>query len=715
MYCNFRNLSVICDEDSLNFSCLFCPNGADQEIKFIDNAVLKVITASGAHPAAADYPCRKHIIQREIDRQVLIIQLSGGTYPAETLELRFTLTAERLLIQSFSRATVGIEGEILWGKEPATSTFGVRLNAEESRLRSACGPAFSIHDNALFDRQEDRVLEFCSTDKFQVGFDWQSGTYRFRFESGLDYGRSIAFKIHEHFCRDKFHIPYAPVDKRHGFTTPPVGWMTWYALQFRTDAGAVIENARKLAETFGRFTDKLCIWVDWEWGHRAFDGLGQDGVDIFTPRPEAYPDGLAAVAAQIRALGLVPALWIGATNDGRRNRLMREHPEWVLARHPVWCGQWWVDPSHPGVIDQYIPTVFRQISDWGYLAVKWDCLPVTLTICDEYHDRFFNDAISSDTALRNAVSAAREVLGPEVYLLSCSGETERDITFAMDKFSAARIGGDVFGWEEFLNNSVRRVHHFYPWHNTVLYADADNLVLRREFNTPAQARSRVSFIGLTGLPVTIGDELSELDDFRIDLLKRIIPVADIHPMDLHCQTAGKTAVVVNLTVCKPFGEWHVAGIMNPGDTPLELSLNLNADLHISTGDDKWFAVYDFWAEKFLGISRDKLFLTIPAGDTTVVRLTPVADIPQLIFSSRHITQGGYELNHLHWDADSKTLYGNIRAVIGEPLRMAFYLPEQYRAGIRNARGIKCSGPEGAVLNAELLPTRAGDAAWSINF
>ena len=83
-----------------------------------------------------------------------------------------------------------------------------------------------------------------------------------------------------------------------------------------------------------------------------------------------------------------------------------------------------------------------------------------------------------------------------------------------------------------MTSAVERIFHCYVWHNVVLYADADNLVLREEFNSMAQARSRVSFYGLAGLPITMGDDLRTLPPERCELLRRILPTADIHPMDL---------------------------------------------------------------------------------------------------------------------------------------------------------------------------------------
>ncbi|MFA6568886.1 MAG: alpha-galactosidase, partial [Victivallales bacterium] len=675
MYFNFKNYSVDYDEKAHAFSCFYRPDEKEEERPFVKDAAVSVRSYQGELISPKDYKKVESKLQLSPGGHVLSIIYSDGPRGAPVLELHFTLDSTSLHIRTFARAIVHVEGVLIWGGDPGNSTFGVRMNAEDHNLRAACGPAFSIHDNALFDRLSDMALEFKATDRFKVRYDWKTSLYRFRFESGLDFGRNFSFKIHEDFCRRKFNIPYAPIDKRHGFKTPPVGWMSWYAVQFKADEQIVLENAKLLSSTFGKHAEKLCLWVDWEWNHKAFDGLGQEGVDTFTPRKEAYPNGLAHVAEEIEKLGLIPALWIGATNDGQQNRLLKAHPEWILANQPLWCGQWWVDPSHPEVVKEYIPAVFKQVLAWGYKAIKWDCFPSTFSICDASHPKFHNPALSTDAAMRNLVKAARKTIGTDVYMLYCACETERDITFAMDQFSAARIGGDIFGWSDFIANSIERVFRFYPWHNVVFYADGDNLVLRSEFNSLAQARSRVSFYGLTGLPVTIGDNLPELDEARIDMLKRIIPVADIHPMDLQHKVRGEGYVLVNLAVCREFGDWNVVGLMNIKDEPLELNLSLESDLHIDIRGGIRYAVYDFWKGEFLGIHGDTLQVSISPMDSAVLRITPLTSHPQVISTSRHITQGAYDLSGLRWDAVSNCLSGNSKCVEGEVCRLTLYVPE----------------------------------------
>lgn len=712
MYINYKKYSAEFNEDSRVISCAFVTNVTASD--FISDARIAVKTYDGQCFSAVDYKKADVSKSHGLTARTLSVHFSDGPAGAPDFSVNVILNGTSLTVGTFARAIVTIGGIIHWGDDPEHSVFGMRLSAESNDLRAASGPAVSIHDNALFDRTTDRALEFKAGERFRVRYDWNERSYRFHFESGLDFGRDFTFAVHEEYFRRTYSVPYAPIDKRHGFQTPPVGWMTWYSVQFKASEDVVLKNARMLASLFGAYAEKLVLWVDWEWNHSSLTGLGEDGVDTFTPRTEAYPNGLCHVSNEIEKLGIVPALWIGATNDGRKNALLEKHPEWVLAQKVVWCGQWWIDPSHPGVIAEYIPAVFKQILDWGYKAVKWDTLPAALTVCDAFHTDFHDTSITPEAAMRNAVAAARTVIGPDMYFLCCSSETERDITFAMDHFSAARIGGDVFSWNDFLANAIDRTLHFYPFHNTALYADGDCIILRAEFNSEAQARSRASLYGLTGLPLTIGDELSSLDDARIDMLKRIMPVADIHPSDVRPKKRGDGYVVLGLAVCREFGSWNIAGVMNLKDEPISLSLSLSADLHIDTAENR-FAVYDYWKKEFVGIVGDRLNITVGSMDTAVLRITPLDDHPVLISTSRHITQGGIDLSALGWDEKKNILSGTSLCVVGDTYTITCHIPEGFALS-----GVDCIGKvshriEGALAVIDIHPSKSGSVEWVLCF
>ena len=714
MYLNYRNFSVDFREETGEFRCFYTAPGEERERAFLRDGNM-YLSSGGKRYELASYRSRRPEVLPELDCLIGTIHYSDGPEGVPDLSITFRLDEKTLRFGMMARADLHVTGLLAWGEEPARSTFGVRLNSDDRVLRAACGPAVAACDDALFDRLTDRALEFRSAGSFRVRYDWEAENYRFNYVNGLDFGREFTFRVHEEFCRRKFNIPYAPIRKTHGFETPPAGWMTWYALQFGTCARSVRENAAKLVELFGPWSEKLCCWVDWEWNHNSWSAEGIPGVDCFHPRPDAYPDGLAPVAAQIRELGLIPALWVGPTNDGDFIADYREHPDRVLGEKKEWCGRYWIDPTNPGVLKEYIPAVFRQVLDWGFRMIKWDCLPVTLNVCDYFHDRFYDPARPTDAAVRDLIRVARETVGPDCYMLSCSGETERDICFAMDQFSAARISGDVFSWEKFLTSAVERIFHCYVWHNVTFYADADNLVLREEFNTPAQARSRVSFYGLAGLPVTMGDDLRTLPPERCELLRRLLPTADIHPMDLSRKQRGSDYSVLNLAVCRRFGSWNVAAVTNFTAEPLRLSLQFGADLQLDCGRGRRYAVCDYWNRRFLGVFGESLPLEIPAFDTAVLRITPLDDVPEIVFTSRHITQGAVELREIVRGEDG-SLAGTALCVPGETWRMMVLLPEGWEfLGADSSIPAETScGGEG-LLEVAFHPVREKEVRWKLRF
>lgn len=703
MYFNFSDFAVDYDPEQQRFSIL-C---GDPEIGvFVEHAAIRFETLEHAPLFPEAFSSCRDDSELELESLTWKRTYSGGPVETPELTIGFRLCFDGVRFFCNGRAFITVAGHFRWGEDPEHSTFSIRVHAQTPVLRTASGPAVFLGDDGLFDRLTDRVLMYSTTGTIRTRFDWESRSYTFDYVNGCDYGRELNFRIRKNFCAEKFHVPYAPIRKEHGFQTPPVGWMTWYALLLDTTEKLVLENAEKFIKFFGDYAEKAVIWIDWEWCHKSWDGQGEAGCDIFHPRREVYPHGLQALADRLRELGLIPALWIGATNEGQLNEKLQNHPEWLLGKLQLWCGQWWIDPSHPGVLLEYIPSVFRQVLDWGFRVVKWDCLPGTIQACSALHDHFHDRSQTPARAFRNLVRAARETLGKQVYLLSCSGESERDICEAMDFFSAARVGVDIFGWDDFLEQGINRVLHTYPWHNTILYVDADNLILRPEFSNLEQARTRVSFYGLAGLPLTLGDALDKLDPERIDLLRRIMPVVDIHPTELDSKRHGRHVLITNLAIARPFGNWNVAGIANLTPEKQRVPIDFRKDLDLEAGQ---YAVYDYWNRRYLGVASERCEVELSPFDTRVLRITPLkSGKPALISISRHLTQGGWELTALTSAEDR--IDGTIFCPAEEEVLVTLLLPEQ-------AKEVRSSHPfvrNGQLVEITLTVAKAGPVSWSLD-
>ncbi|MDR2184768.1 MAG: hypothetical protein LBO80_03740, partial [Treponema sp.] len=636
-YANYRNYAVRYDMKKHSFSCWYTPAGC-----ILKDAVIGDILSHDGKKlgSLADYSGISSSWQQGMEHTTLTITYSGGGLESlAEVGISFTITREGIRFSAgfWGNMDVSVSGILSLGENQEEDVFAVCFNRAEPDLRSALGPAASAIDNALFDRKSDRALEFSGYGNLRLQFDWNEKKYRFTARTACnDWTRGFFITLHEHVYERLFGIPYKPINKLNTFPEPPCGWMSWYAVQFDADEKTVLENARWQQEHLKDFGANT-IWVDWEWYHGCFGGPWPEAINSTSPDPVRYPHGLAYVAEEIRKLGFIPALWIGASNEPSVNEEMKKNPDMILANHNSWCGRYWFDPTNETYLNRYIPKVFRQITDWGYKALKWDCNPSAIEYMDKYHDGFANRELSTEAAWRNVIRKGRETVGENFYMLYCAGVTTRDLLCAADIFDAARIGGDIFRWSEFISQCVARIMKFYACHNVVMYADPDNVIVRPKFNNFEQALSRVSFVSVLGLPVTLGDRLPDLPPDRVELLRRILPAQDIHPMDIRETAHDYRIVKINLSIEKPFGRWNVMDVLNLQEERNTVAIDVIKDLHLEEGE---YLIYDFWNHRFLGETSGRIDVTLDPCASAVLAVHRKKDTPQFLSSSRHVSQGG---------------------------------------------------------------------------
>ncbi len=663
-YCNYFSYSVqlIGDGSDLRGECIYAPVGviaekltvafkkAENTYRFVD---FKNITTEYERLWNANY-C------------TLIIKLSEGPADFPSTEIRLTLKRDGLRVSADmgnSGYTAIISGGFIFGKGDSVSA--VSLDRAGMDLRSSLGPAASKLDNALFDRDTDRALRL-ESDNCRIKYDFDEGQYWFTAQN------EVHLWIEEHVFANRFHVNYKGINKNSTFSTPPAGWMTWYAVKFDACEQAVIENTLKQKELFADYGANT-VWVDWEWYHSGFDVEdGDPNIHYFSPDPVRYPNGLGPVADKIREEGFIPSLWVGPTNEQVITDFMMENEHSVYANRVTWCGRYFFDLTNKAYLEEFIPKAFEQVKKWGYDALKWDCLPISLEYADLFHDKLTDKTLTSEQALRRVVQIARDTLGEDFYMLSCAGEWDRAVFFAGDIFDAARIGGDIFSWDEFILNFLERIMRFYSFHNNMLYCDPDNLVIRPEFNTYDQAITRASFISLLGLPLTLGDDLRDLPSDRVELIRRALPPLDIRPMDIREMGKSGDHVITNLQIAKSFEEWNVVQVTNLLTEEKEITVDFDTDLHL---DEESYLVYDYWKHEFLGRLDKSLALTLPAYGSAVLAIRKYTGKKQLVSTSRHISQGGFDLENVWLDEDGK-LHGRSRVVAGEPYVITVYNPEK---------------------------------------
>ena len=299
-------------------------------------------------------------------------------------------------------------------------------------------------------------------------------------------------------------------------------------------------------------------------------------------------------------------------------------------------------------------------------------------------------------------------------MLSCSGHNNRDITMGADIFDAARIGGDIFQWEEFISQCVARVMKYYAYHNVMFYNDPDNIVLRPKFNTFDQALSRLSFNALLGLPLTLGDHLPDLPEERIELLKRGLPPLDAHPMDIRESIHNYQVIKLNLAIERPYESWNVVDLLNLRHESSDVLLDLKTDLHLSDGV---YLVYDYWEKTYIGEFESTIPLQLRPCASKVLAVRKKLNHPQLLSTSRHVSQGAVDLESLAWDGNLGVLSAVSHVIKDDPYIVTLYVPAALRPF---TEGNRTSMPEfihigGNIWQFTIQPNETGDVAWSVDF
>ncbi|MFI6849185.1 MULTISPECIES: alpha-galactosidase [unclassified Kitasatospora] len=103
----------------------------------------------------------------------------------------------------------------------------------------------------------------------------------------------------------------------------PVVYNSWEATGF--DVGQ--PGQLRLARLAARVGAELFVLDDGWFGGRTSD---RSGLGDWTPRPEAFPDGLRPLADEVHRLGMAFGLWVEPEMVNRDSDLYRAHPDWVV-------------------------------------------------------------------------------------------------------------------------------------------------------------------------------------------------------------------------------------------------------------------------------------------------------------------------------------------------------------------------------------------------
>ena len=516
----------------------------------------------------------------------------------------------------------------------------------------------------------------------------------------------------------------------------PCGYCTWYSSPHGGSS-----DERHLAE-FAQFCQDRnlkdygfdVIQIDDHWQN----GLSRKGPrgDYTRHRPDGpYPGGMKAVADRVRYCGFTPGLWFIPFAWNHREPIFQTHQDWFV-HHPdgnvyevYWAGTC-LDMSHPQARQFLTASIRRMTRDWGFGYLKIDGLWSGMAAAIRYPAKPYGDddlgeAVFYDPArtnlqlYRDGLKLVREAAGQEAFLLGCNiAQNLRTLGGSFGLVDGMRVGLDIGARWDKIVKCARAASRQYFWHGRMWFNDPDCLMLREPL-TLDQARAWASLIGISGQMNLVSEWLPGLAPQRLDILKRTIPNHGLcgRPIDLLEQTPPK---IWQLTDRSMGQRRDIVCIINWDD---KSSKTMSIDLKtLGLDSDASYVGFDYWPSRFVAPFSKALQVELPPGSCRIISLQQKLDRPQLVSTSRHVSQGIVDVTEQNWNSPTKVFSGVGRVVKNDPYEIRLYVPADYRVDVVQASDVtrKTEIPvrfeqNDQTVRVNFTPTRTGLVSWLIRF
>ena len=364
--------------------------------------------------------------------------------------------------------------------------------------------------------------------------------------------------------------PASSVDReRIAALTVPTGWCSWYELGADVTEADMVANIDFCAAHFDR---RFLRYIQLDDGYQRAAGTWDTNAK--------FPHGHRWLTDRIHAAGFQAGLWIAPFAVAEQSDVASTNPGWLLKTAPPessavlvdtrtpWGGRIFaLDGAHPGVQQWLYDLARRIVREWGYDYLKIDFLHWATVGAAHY------GGLTHAEAYRRGLTAIRDGLGSEVFLLGCGAPVQH----AAGLVDGMRIGTDVdAGWGGI--QAPARATALRSFYNRSIWLnDPDCLVVRPPL-TLDEARVWASIVAVSGGMTVLSDNLLKLPAERLVLLQKALPVAPVNV------ETSPPAVVATQSI-----ERDIA----PAVTTTDTLVRLRGPWRFRTGDDPRYALRDF--------------------------------------------------------------------------------------------------------------------------
>jgi len=501
------------------------------------------------------------------------------------------------------------------------------------------------------------------------------------------------------------------------------GWCSWFYALTDVSEDEVLRNAAFAAQHLRPFgLEYIQVDEGYQRAHGDWEGN------------ERFPHGMQWLAERIKSYGLKPGLWIAPYVISERSDVFRRHPDWLvrrgdgsLQRIGNWDGEsspealseeikrYCLDVTNPQAADwlrELYATIARR---WGYEMIKIDFMKWSILAAERYHD----PTLASAEVYRRGLEIMRAAAGDGCHILECGpGNTTVGLVDSMRIEADINYGYADAAWKQYFQDpacSVAAAAKRYYFHRRTWVNDVDHACL--ELLTARQAEAAVTCVGLSGGNTISGDRLVDLDPSKLEILKKILPSYGeaAVPVDLFDADVPTTFV---LHVQRPFAAWAVVALFNPS---LESSVERRFPLsRLGLDGSKSYLAFDFWRQRLVGAMQNEIRARVEPGSVTLLAVHAATRAPQVLSTSRHVTQGAIELDDVRWDGNERRLSGVSTGPPGSAHDVFVYLPDNHpwawgeRVRLRDHPGYTLRLIDTNVVRVHLRFEAVGRVAWQID-
>jgi len=512
----------------------------------------------------------------------------------------------------------------------------------------------------------------------------------------------------------------------------PGVYCTWYhgGASNEKQLAANTEFAAGYLKPFGLSV----MQIDDKWQAQLPKGFKHTGrirntgpIKVFVDARGNYPSGMAHTARTITSYGMTAGIWFMPFAGNFRSPyfdrdIFAKNADGTPFHDARWSGTC-IDTSHPKGL-KFVHDRTKRIYDWGYRYFKIDGMHTGIPSYNIYVHTSYRDQNLGKAGLHDPnttlVQAYRKGLGtlrkaaPDAFILGCNvSQNMISMGPAFGMIDAMRIGpdngnagrgswGDVTkgAWHGsnlyFLNGRI--------WHN-----DPDPVYVRKTIPTE-MARWMCSWLAVTGAMHTSSIQYSTLPADRLDLLKRCLggQAINARPADLFETNKPRIWLVRNERM-------SLVGLFN---WQHKKQASITYDMKkLGLDKSKTYIAFDYWRNRLSSNIKGRLSETLPGATCRILALKPQSDHPQLISTSRHITQGVIDVLEENWAG--KTLSGKSKVVGDDPYELRIALPAKgnWKAIEAAADGanVKLGAPEKGLVRATITTPKNKTVAWRISF